>query len=650
MAGKQRLCKVSSKTFTLIIVGCLFFFVGLLSIEILTSIPDSNPLPIETLCGFGNVQNIPKPPDIQGNVISQQKSDRDNELEQELSELKLKYEKATNEINQLKHSNDQLSQQLDSLTKQKQTTKAATHTAPTPQSQTKVVPTFQKLINLDTISITQDERLSDELRECMQKMIDDSSIEKNIHSAMTNGTTSISISNNEENNIVCKDITIEKELYDLFDEIMTFHSWYYYQITSFKNNNNIVTVTIYRESFDLERNLMKYLSYMQYMPSRINDFGINNQIWSDYHGNCLHRFVGSLMFVYQSEFEKCLIKIPYQKFNPLIPCWVYVDENDSKCQSIDNKWNCYFLRVSAEYDNPFLINSSSKSDGENIDINDNNIVSSYSIYDIDIRAKRDPWEVGQAFRDFLQLYPHDRKKDDNMNNINDGQLFATELENKIIFRGILSNFFMRETINFNLYIYQMELKYFSKFGISQEILNNFGSKNNNEQCIAMHVRRGDKIDWCEKGIMAKEGCVFDHKFDDYINQTVKLINNNYNNINKNNYHFTSVIVITDDPKICDDSDKYVHGKVAKQSKLNYYCIGGKGQLDEYFNQTHDHARRIEFAKIMISLRWAKVCRGFIGNFNSNFAGLLYMFMCHYHKQCQPYYSFGEAKKLRFTWG
>ena len=59
MAGQQKSWRLSSRSLSLIVIGFLFFLVGLLSIEILTSIPDSSALPIDTLCGNNAVSVTP---------------------------------------------------------------------------------------------------------------------------------------------------------------------------------------------------------------------------------------------------------------------------------------------------------------------------------------------------------------------------------------------------------------------------------------------------------------------------------------------------------------------------------------------------------------------------------------------------------------
>ena len=66
-------------------------------------------------------------------------------------------------------------------------------------------------------------------------------------------------------------------------------------------------------------------------------------------------------------------------------------------------------------------------------------------------------------------------------------------------------------------------------------------------------------------------------------------------------------------------------------------------------QKYAEFRTVEFAKILLSFRWARRCGGFVGNFDSNVSGLIYMLMCHFHKDCPPKHSFG-GKDVKLTWG
>eukprot|EP01084_Bolivina_argentea_P311636 539459_1 len=412
------------------------------------------------------------------------------------------------------------------------------------------------------------------------------------------------------NNVICNNIKINTYQYHQLDNIMTFKPWLQYEIETM--DKNTMYISVYKENNKNRLILLRFLYYIQYTSSYLTYFGIKQNIYSDpSQPRCLHRFIGSLLYLYIYGFERAIMFENHapKRFNPIISdCWIAVD-NEFCNENITNKYECYFLPSYSDK-NPYIYyNNMTMNEIKNYQPNAEKIINPMVNYkpDFDYIAQFkyiSPFDIFE----FIKQYQKG----------SDGQILPYH-----IYRADLVTFLMRPNLKFNQLLYKLD-----KILIPNRFKQILHDDNINNKCIAFHYRRGDKIRQCNIGDI--EECDFNVTLNDYIGKILhisKQLNNTRN-----------VFMLTDDDNVCKDINaKYNH------TQLIFYCVFGNGQPND-FRDTNINQRSIQFAKLYLSWKYAQFCDGFVGNMRSNVAKITFLLQCKYHDKCPLSFSFSKFQK------
>eukprot|EP01083_Nonionella_stella_P105567 303692_1 len=227
------------------------------------------------------------------------------------------------------------------------------------------------------------------------------------------------------------------------------------------------------------------------------------------------------------------------------------------------------------------------------------------------------------------------KKDPKWVNVEMLNVFLKEWRDKYSLvdrRMQLVSFLTRPTVQFESILYELS-----------ESLQHW--KFDEEKCVALHLRYGDKVTECDNDM---GNCHFKIGVKEYLEQTLIIVNKTQANI---------VFIMTDDVNKCIETNDTRLVPREDYEHLRFYCIGGQGQLLEGWYDEHKVKEgkdaTVEFGLMILSLRWAQHCLGFVGNFDSNIASLAYMYMCDYHDgNCPYHYSFDALHRDHpvLSWG
>eukprot|EP01084_Bolivina_argentea_P146226 256111_1 len=135
------------------------------------------------------------------------------------------------------------------------------------------------------------------------------------------------LSHNEAITInICHNVAITKNDIIHFEHFMTINPWLYFEINCITQTNDILISIYMKYKHRLILTVYEYLVYRQYTSSNITYYGVNEQIWIDFNENCLNRYFGSTLQIFHAEFDFSFTD-PTQRYNPVIPHWIHVDEN-----------------------------------------------------------------------------------------------------------------------------------------------------------------------------------------------------------------------------------------------------------------------------------------------------------------------------------